>query len=847
MDPSPPARTERSALIARLLRVRSIVYVLAGVPVILSPYGTPDTRILAFVAIVLAGVTPLVARRVEQASSVRVAAMSDLIISFGIWLFVPGGAGLSMLVAMLAVAFSVFLDTPSAARVLGWGAVGLQALKAVALVEPSGLLVGFPAVDDAPSTYVMVASTVGMLGAYISFVAINQYIGGLRYAPETSEQRYRSLMDTAPVAFVVVLDDIVVYANQAAGQLFDCEPDDIVGTAFSERVTADSLPAFKKLRRTVLRKFGAIDRETIALHTLTGADRIVELSANPVDHGDRLALQLMLHDRTAQRVAEEKLHKTTVDYQMFFERIPVALYRSKPDGRIVDVNQAAVELLGAKDRSEIVGTNAADYYVDSANRDQLAGMLSDAGVVAGYEWQMIRRDGAKRWIRDTSRFIETSDGRFFEGAMVDVTTRRDIEDELWSRAVQQEAAASIGQLALETEDVQAVCETLSQIVGEVLGASAVAVMRRDSEGRFKVVGKSADLGFDPSMLSGVADRAHMSAAPVVLRTEAEVRFAAPALLDHGFRSCIALMIPGKEIEFGTLVLLSETERVYSSEDVNFLYSITNVLAAAVDRASAYERLEALVQSKDAFVASVSHELRTPLTVVSGLADELSQRWRTLSEAEMEEFMSMLVGQSLDMADLIEDLLVAARANIGNVTVRVVPVDVSKEVDNVMAGFERQTDKSIRSDIQAATIEADPTRFRQILRNLMSNAIRYGGQNIEVVGSSRSGVYAIEVRDDGAPISMADRERIFEPYERAHDTSGRPGSVGLGLAVSRTLAELMRGSLTYHHDGQSVFRLELPGDDDLDDAPYAGVRGDEALRALGTVGTSRIGVDIGSVQ
>jgi signal transduction histidine kinase len=236
-----------------------------------------------------------------------------------------------------------------------------------------------------------------------------------------------------------------------------------------------------------------------------------------------------------------------------------------------------------------------------------------------------------------------------------------------------------------------------------------------------------------------------------------------------------------------------------------------------------------------------------LTVVSGLADELSQRWRSLSESEMEEFMSMLVGQSLDMADLIEDLLVAARANIGNVTVRVITVDVSREVENVLAGVERQTDKTINSVVVPATIEADPTRFRQILRNLLSNAIRYGGPNIEVVGSSRSGVYAIEVRDDGDPISMSDRERIFEPYERAHDTSGRPGSVGLGLAVSRTLAELMRGSLTYHHDGQSVFRLELPGDDALDDAPNTGIRGDETLRALGTVGTSRIGVDVGSVQ
>lgn len=841
-----PARTERSALIARLFQTRAIVFCLAGIPIIISPYGTQATRMFGFFAIVFGGITPLIARRFKTASSVRTAAFSDLTISFGIWLFVPDGAGLSLMLAMWAITFAVLLDTRGGARAVASTAIALQAVKLLALTEPMGLLAQFPGFADSPSGYILVGGAAGLWGVYYAVGVMNSYISRMRFAPETSEERYRSLMDTAPVAFIVVLNDVIVYANTAAGLLFECDPDRIVGSAFSDRVAPDSMTRFKKLTKSVLRRFGTVDRETIGLTTANGAELIVEMSANPVDHGDNLAVQFMLHDRTAQREAEEQLRRTRVDYQRFFERIPVALYRSKPDGLIVDVNQAAVDLLGAESRADIVGRNAREFYMDSANRDQLAGMLTDSGVVSGYEWQMRRLDGKTRWIRDTSRFIETSEGTFFEGAMVDVTTRRDIEDELWSRAVQQEAAASIGQLALETEDVGAVCETLSDIVCEVLGASGVAVMRRDSEGEFKMVGATANLRIDPVVLSGVADRAHMSSAPAVLRSKEELEIAAPDLLAHGFESCVALMIPGKEISFGTLVVLSEDEGVFSSEDVNFLYSVTNVLAAAVDRASAYDRLEALVQSKDAFVASVSHELRTPLTVVSGLADELAQRWRSLSDDEMEEFMSMLVGQSLDMADLIEDLLVAARANIGNVAVRIVPVDISREVENVMAGVERQTDKSIDCRVEPATIEADPTRFRQILRNLLSNAIRYGGDSIEVIGSSRSGVYAIEVRDSGDPISMSDRERIFEPYERAHDTAGRPGSVGLGLAVSRTLAELMRGSLTYHHDGQSVFRLELAGEDDLEDAPNAGVRGDEALRALGAVGTGRIGVDVGSV-
>ena len=847
MIASSATHTQRASMIALLLRVRTIVYVAVSIPVVISPYGTPAARAFTFSAVILAGVGPLLARRLMGWSAVRTAATCDLVVSFGIWLFIPAANGIALMLTMWAIALAVLLDTKNTGIAVAVGATAIQILKLVFLLDPMGVERWFPTLGVAASAYIIVGSTAGLWGAYTAFVIIGRYIGRLQFAPETSEQRYRSLMDTAPLAFLVVLNDTVVYANAAAARLFGGQSTDMFGLTITNHVSDDSRKTFKRVINGVLKRFEPVDRETVHMTALDGTELVVEISANPVDHGNRLAVQLILLDKTAQHHAEEQLRKTRIDYQKFFERIPVALYRTQPDGRIVNVNQAAVELLGADSRESIIGTNASDYYVDRSNRDQLSTLLDNEGVVAGYEWQMRRHDGTYRWVRDTSRLLETPAGRFFEGAMVDVTTRRDVEDELWARAIQQEAAASVGQLALETEDVDAVCETLSDIVCEVLGASTVAVVRRDEHAHFVVVGSTGGVSPDASLLSSVADRAHMSAAPVVLRSEAEMRFVAPQLSERGYSSCVALMIPGKEIDFGTLVVLSRSERVFSTDDLNFLYSIANVLAAAFDRASAYERLEALVKSKDAFVASVSHELRTPLTVVSGLAHELAQCWQTLSDAEMEEFMGMLVGQSLDMADLIEDLLVAARANIGNVSVQIVPVDIAREVDNVMLGVARQTDKSISVKVEPASIEADPTRFRQILRNLLSNALRYGGDTIELVGSSRSGVYAIEVRDSGEPISMRDRERIFEPYERAHNTAGRPGSVGLGLSVSRTLAELMQGSLTYHHDGQSVFRLELPGEDDLEAAPPSGVRRDQTLRSVGAVGAGRVGVDVGSVQ
>ena len=106
---------------------------------------------------------------------------------------------------------------------------------------------------------------------------------------------------------------------------------------------------------------------------------------------------------------------------------------------------------------------------------------------------------------------------------------------------------------------------------------------------------------------------------------------------------------------------------------------------------------------------------------------------------------------------------------------------------------------------------DPVRLRQIVRNLITNAIRYGGDDVFIEYESRDDRVVLSVRDNGEAIPAEAHERIFLPYFSAHDAGSRPSSVGLGLTVSRQLADMMGGHLAYTHDGQwSVFELELPG-------------------------------------
>lgn len=229
-----------------------------------------------------------------------------------------------------------------------------------------------------------------------------------------------------------------------------------------------------------------------------------------------------------------------------------------------------------------------------------------------------------------------------------------------------------------------------------------------------------------------------------------------------------------------------------------------------DRVRATEQLRELVRSKDDFVATVSHELRTPLTAVVGFAHELRDGLRHFETAEVASFVDLIDEQATEVGDLVEDLLVASRAEHGSVPVGREAIDLWEQVDAVIRA--RRLGKAVRLDGRDGEVKVfgDGIRIRQVVRNLLTNADRYGGPNIVVCTRHTAESWVLEVCDDGEGVPASHRGFIFEPYQRAHTSVGRTESVGLGLTVSRQLARLMGGDLTYERrGGVSVFALVLP--------------------------------------
>ncbi|HKY48137.1 MAG TPA: HAMP domain-containing sensor histidine kinase, partial [Acidimicrobiia bacterium] len=233
------------------------------------------------------------------------------------------------------------------------------------------------------------------------------------------------------------------------------------------------------------------------------------------------------------------------------------------------------------------------------------------------------------------------------------------------------------------------------------------------------------------------------------------------------------------------------------------------------------------RAKDEFIASVSHELRTPLTAVVGLTHELSEG--RIEPHEVPELQALIAQQAQEVSDIVEDLLVAARASADAITIRPSPFNIRREIEVVVKPWLRGGTNAIDlSGIDSKLVgRGDAVRVRQIMRNLVANAVRYGSRPIAVEARSNGRTVKIAVRDHGDGIPTEAVDRMFEPYARLGGQIGLPSSVGLGLYVSRLLARMMDGDLQYHRrDGVTEFCLTLPVErrgSELEGIPPGGVK------------------------
>ena len=285
------------------------------------------------------------------------------------------------------------------------------------------------------------------------------------------------------------------------------------------------------------------------------------------------------------------------------------------------------------------------------------------------------------------------------------------------------------------------------------------------------------------------------------------------LVEEGIVSAISCPLTVRGERVGFLFFGSRLSDVFDEVHLWVVQRLAAVLAGAIRMSRLSEELvernrelEELSRFRTTYLATISHELRTPLTGVVGLAATLRDALDTLEPEEVRELVGLVATQAMDAAAIVEDLLVVARAEAGQLAVTSEEVDLEREARTAIESIGEEI------EIRGAALPArgDATRVRQILRNLLTNARRYGGPDIWVeLGQARDGV-TVTVADNGAGIPEEERDIVFAPFRSGSAARDERSSVGLGLWVSRQLATFMGGSLEYSYvDGVSRFTLTLP--------------------------------------
>lgn len=213
---------------------------------------------------------------------------------------------------------------------------------------------------------------------------------------------------------------------------------------------------------------------------------------------------------------------------------------------------------------------------------------------------------------------------------------------------------------------------------------------------------------------------------------------------------------------------------------------------------ALETQRRAVEIKNEFVSMVSHELRTPLTSIAGFTDALKESWASLSDREIEEFLVIMKRETGHLRELVEDILVIPRLETGHLRMTVADLDLRKECFDIAEMVFQDSQTEIDIAIPAtATVHADPARLRQVLRNLLENALKYGGDQILVDGESDGNYFRMVVTDNGPGVPESDQERIFDHFEQLTKGDSRISQgVGLGLPIARKLVRAMGGDLWY---------------------------------------------------
>jgi len=506
--------------------------------------------------------------------------------------------------------------------------------------------------------------------------------------------------------------------------------------------------------------------------------------------------------RSQQRGAESQNEPRRADIQ-FRELVDLA-----PDGVVVCDERGQILLVNVQaerlfeySRAEMLG-QPIEMLIPERFRKRhpahVAGYTSAPRLRpmgSGLELAGRRKDGSEFPVEISLSPLETDQGLMVTAAIRDVTTRKQIEEQV--RRVSSYLASAVDSI----EDAFMLCDERDRVV--LVNSAFRRLLPVDMRG--PIVGRTFEDLTDELYAGGTFRGGGDSGEAMRARGLAYHRAPSGVLELATATGRHLRVIERKTPEQGT---------------VSLIVDITDDTLREAELREARSQAEAASAAKSEFLASMSHELRTPLNAILGFAQLLERdRKEPLSERHRERVSHVMRGGE-HLLRLIDDVLDFARIEAGRIAISLEPVGLREVLDEVVTTLGPMASRAgielapVAVPARLPSVVVDRTRLAQILMNFGSNAIKYGKAQghvrFEITRPDPSRI-RITVVDDGLGIAADKLDKIFEPFQRAGQETGPIEGTGIGLAISKRLAELMKGRVGFTSEVErgSSFWIEVP--------------------------------------
>lgn len=628
-------------------------------------------------------------------------------------------------------------------------------------------------------------------------------------ALQESESRYRSLIETAPFTILLQYEGEVVYLNPQGINTFAAESlGQVVGHSLLALVQPEHRATIAERIRRISAGETLSESLTMTCVRLDGTPFLAEWSSVPYEMEEGVGSLVVLQDVTARKEAEEQLDR-------FFSLSLDLLCIADHQGNFKRINPAFTQMLGWTEKELLSQPFFNLVHPDDREITEQEVVKINIGERASeFKNRYLCKNGSWRWLE--WKALPQPNGLIYASAH-DVTLQHEATEQLQLlneklRIRVEERGEALRALNAKEQEIEAVLNNLLECV---ITIDEGGIIRRLNPAATKIFGYSSNemLGQNVSMLM-----------PDPHRHEHD------DYLNNYLQTGIARVVgSSREVEGrckdGTLVPL---ELAVSRYEIHEQIYFTGTLRDISERRSLiYQLINARVEAeeashaKSAFLATMSHEIRTPMNGVLGLIDVLGQD-------DMSDYQRGLVQtiqrSARTLLGIIDDILDFSKIEAGRLEINPETTDLGELVEElcsslVVLALDKQVDLSVFvSPELPCHVQLDPVRVRQVLYNLIGNAIKFSG------GRERRGKVAVRVlagmdqtlrliiQDNGIGIQRERLKELFDPFTQAEsDTTRRFGGTGLGLAISKRLVDMMEGEICVESqpDQGSEFTLLLP--------------------------------------